>query len=100
MVSSFPENARSGLVGIFACFCSASGSVPTFAKHSGNFLRVFACNFFLWHGSILQGDSVSRVANLLDAVNISPAFNGFVIAGLPIDQFRNNLEARHNLKAD
>jgi hypothetical protein len=62
VVSSFPENARSGLAGIFASFSPALGSVTTFAKYSRDFLGVFACNFFLGHGFILQGDPVNRAA--------------------------------------
>jgi hypothetical protein len=84
---SFPDDPRSGLVNIF----------PARGLFLGGFFRFFG---FLGHGSILQGDSVSRVARLLDAVDSSPAFHGFVIAGFPIDQFGHNLEARHNFKAE
>jgi len=64
MLSSFPEDTRSGLVGIFASFSPALGSVTTFAKYSRDFLRLFACNFFLWHGFILQGDPANRAAQI------------------------------------
>lgn len=36
----------------------------------------------------------------LDAVNRSPAFDGFVFARFPADSFRDNLEAGFNLKVE
>jgi hypothetical protein len=64
LLSSFPEDARSGLAGILASFSPALGSVTTFAKHGSNLLGVFARNFFLWHGFILQGDPANRAAQI------------------------------------
>lgn len=48
----------------------------------------------------LSAGSVLMLRKLLDAVNRSPAFDGFVFPRFPVDQFRRNLEAGFKLKVE
>jgi hypothetical protein len=68
----------------------------TAAIFLGSLLVIFFFGMVLFYRATRQ----TEPPKLLDAVNSSPAFDGFVFARFPIDEFRHDLEARLDIEAE